>query len=111
MLAYDVALLLRDRGSDLSLTRQTMAAYSPTTGTNAPVAVTTYIMRGVFINYTDDDLANTAISVGDRRLLLQAKNAVTTPQSGDRVDGLQILDVRTYAPNGVPVAWACQMRK
>lgn len=111
MLADDVAFLLQDFGSDLTLVRQTPVAYDPATGTNGPAVTTTYPIRGVFINYTDDDLANSAISMGDRRLLLQAKDAVTAPQPGDRVDGLQVLDVRTYAPNGIAVAWACQMRK
>jgi hypothetical protein len=27
------------------------------------------------------------------------------------VDGLQILDVRSIAPNGTVIAWACQARK
>lgn len=111
MLADDVAFLMEDSGSDLTLTRQVPGAYNPNTGAMAATSPTTYTIRGVFINYTDANVDGTVVRMGDRRLLIEAKGATITPGEGDRVSGLQVIDVRTIAPNGIPIAWACQMRK
>jgi hypothetical protein len=111
MLGDDVAFLLQDFGSDLTLTRPGVGAYSPTTGEMTTAADSTFTIRGVFINYTDANVDGTVVRMGDRRLLVKAKDATTTPAINDRVGGLQVIDVRTIAPNGVPVAWSCQMRK
>ena len=111
MLARDVAHLLQDFGSDLTLTRQAAGAYDPTAGTMTTTTATTYTVRGVFINYTDANVDGSVVRMGDRRLLVRAQGAATSPEIGDRVSGLQVIDVRTVAPNGVPVAWSCQMRK
>jgi len=111
MLSRDVSHLLQDYGSDLTLTRQVGAAYSPTTGKLSAGTTSTYTVRGVFINYRDENVDGTVIRMGDRRLLVRAQGAGTTPQIGDRVSGLELVDVRTIAPNGVAVAWSCQARK
>lgn len=111
MLAEDVSHLLEDFGSDLTLTRQVPGVYDPATGAMASTATSTFTLRGVFINYTDANVDGTVVRMGDRRLLLSAKGATGAPAIGDRVDGLQVIDVRTIAPNGVTIAWACQMRK
>jgi hypothetical protein len=111
MLEEDVATLMEDFGSDLTVTRPATGAYDPIIGTMASGSATTFTVRGVFINYTDANVDGTVVKMGDRRLLVRAKGAPNTPAIGDRVSGLQILDVRTIAPNGVPIAWACQARK
>lgn len=110
MLSNDVAFLLQDFGSNLTLTRQPAGAYNPNTGAMTPGATVTFTIRGVFINYTDRNVDGTVVRMGDRRLLVQAKDATVTPAINDRVGGLQVIDVRTIAPNGVPIAWSCQMR-
>lgn len=111
MLGDDVAYLLEDFGSDLTLTRQAAGAYDPDTGEMAATSPTTYTIRGVFINYLDGNVDGTVVRMGDRRLLVRAKDAGATPAINDRVDGLQIIDVRSIAPNGTVIAWACQTRK
>jgi hypothetical protein len=111
MLDDDVAYLLADFGRNLTLTRQASGTYDPATGMMAATTPTTQTIRGVFINYRDTNVDGTVIRMGDRLLLVQAKAATTAPAIGDRVDGLQIVDVRTIAPNGIPVAWSCQTRK
>lgn len=111
MLEEDVAFLLEDRGSDLTLSRQAPGTYNPATGTMGSSATTTHVIRGVFINFTDANVNGTVVRMGDRRLLVRASDAPVTPVIGDRVDGLQVIDVRSIAPNKVPIAWACQMRK
>jgi hypothetical protein len=114
MLADDVAYLLDDFGSDLTLTRQADGTYDPTSGAITPISPdepTTFQIRGVFINYIDANVDGTVIRMGDRRLLVRAAGAATTPAINDRVDGMQIVDVRSIAPNGIVIAWACQARK
>jgi hypothetical protein len=110
MLAEDVAQLLLDHGSDLSLTRLTPGAYSPSTGQMSAPTITTHTIRGVFINYNLRNVDNTVVRMGDRMLLVSATGSATAPVMDDRVDGLAIVDVRTIAPNGVPIAWICQAR-
>ena len=111
MLENDVSRLLEDFGSDLTLTRQAAGAYNPATGTMAATTPVNHTIRGVFINYTDANVDGTVVRMGDRRLLVSAKGAAVAPQINDLVSGLQVIDVRTIAPNGVAIAWACQMRK
>jgi hypothetical protein len=111
MLAQDVAVLLRDFGSDLTLSRRDGDTYAPDTGTLTAGTVTTYTIRGVFINYRDENVDGAVVRAGDRRLLVSATGSQTEPAIGDTVGGLKLLDVRSIAPKGVAIAWACQARK
>jgi hypothetical protein len=111
MFADSIAFLLEKRGSDLTLTRRVGGTYTPATGAVSGTTTATYTIRGVFINYLQENIDGTVIRAGDRRLLVQAKGATTTPTIDDVVDGMTLVDVRTYAPNGTPVAWACQARR
>jgi len=106
-----VASLLTEWGSDLTLTRQITQVYTPSTGVLSAGTAQSFTIRGVFINYLDKDIDGTVIRMGDRRLLVQALDTTATPQIGDKVSGLEIVDVRTVAPNGVAAAWSCQVRK
>jgi hypothetical protein len=44
-------------------------------------------------------------------LLVSATGSEVAPIMDDVVDGLRVISPRAFAPNGVAVAWACQMRK
>jgi hypothetical protein len=111
MLLDAVNTLLSKFGSSLTLTRVTGATYSASTGQVGTGTTTNFTIRGAFINYSDELMDGTIIRVGDRRLLVSPAGSTTTPQIGDIVGGLKLIDVRVYAPAGVPVAWACQARK
>jgi hypothetical protein len=111
MLDEDVAFLLQDMGSSLTATRPAVGTYNPSTGIMSGGTTSTYVIRGVFINYEDGKIDGTVIRMGDRRLLAAARGATGTPAIGDRVGGLEVVDVRTIAPQGVAIAWACQVRK
>lgn len=111
MLGDDVAYLLEDFGSDLTLTRDVGGTYDPATGTYTNGTATTFTVRGVFINYRDDRVDGSVIQMGDRQLLVSSGGSTTVPQIGDLVGGLRLIDVRTFAPNGTAIAWACQARK
>lgn len=111
MLADDVAHLLRDSGSDLTLTREVGGTYNPATGLFTDGTSSTFTVRGVFVNYRDDRVDGSVIQMGDRQLLVSATGSTTTPTIGDAVGGLRLIDVRTFAPNGTAIAWACQARR
>ena len=111
MLDKDVARLMGDFGTDLTLTRQAGQTYNPTTGQLSAGTTQSFTIRGMFINYMDGKVDGTVIRAGDRRLLVQALGATVTPQVGDRVGGMDLVDVRTVAPRGAAVAWSCQARK
>ena len=110
MLSDDVAYLLQDFGSDLTLTRAGAPSYDPATGLVANAAGSTIVVRGVFISYTDASIDGTLVQRGDRRLLISAANSAGAPEVNDTVEGLKILDVQTIAPNGIAIAWTCQVR-
>jgi hypothetical protein len=111
MLEYSVTDLLEDYGLDFALTRVVGATYNPATGLTSSGTPTTFTVRGVFINYEAANIDGTLIRMGDRRLLVVPRGSTTEPAIGDVVDGMKLVDVRTYAPSGVAIAWACQARK
>jgi len=111
MLQNAVTDLLEDYGLNLALTRVVGATYNPATGLTSAGTSTTFTVRGVFINYEAANIDGTLIRMGDRRLLVAPRGSTTEPAIGDVVDGMKLVDVRTYAPNGVAIAWACQARK
>jgi hypothetical protein len=111
MLENAVTDLLEDYGLDLTLTRMVGAVYNPATGINLAGTPATFTVRGVFINYEAAHIDGTLIRMGDRRLLVAPSGSTTVPAIGDVVDGMKLMDVRTYAPKGVAIAWACQARK
>jgi len=111
MLADDVAHLLQDFGSNLTLTRQVDGVYSAATGGVSGATSTNFTVRAVFINYLDANVDGTLVRMGDRRLLVSASEFSEAPAVGDIVEGMKLIDVRSVAPNGTPIAWACQARK
>ena len=118
ILAADLGFLMADFGADWTLTRPVVSAsdpvvsaYDPATGTTTPGTPQTFTVRGVFINYMDSNVDGTVIQMGDRRFLMRAEGAPTQPEIGDQIDGLQVVDVRTVAPNGTSIAFSCQMRR
>lgn len=113
MLGEDVAFLLGDApdfGSALTLTRPGTQIYNSATGTTAPSGGGTFTVRGVFINYSDERIDGSVIRTGDRMLLVAVQGSTTAPANDDVVDGMRVVSVRSFAPNGVPIAFSCQMR-
>ena len=111
MLGEDVAHLLDDFGSALVLTRPGTPAYNPATGTTTASGGGPFSVRGVFIDYRDENAGGTTIRSGDRMLLVAVQGSTTAPEIDDVVGGLKVIDVRAIAPNGTPIAFSCQMRK
>lgn len=110
MLDDDIAYLLDEHGVDLTLTRIAGSAYDPSTGIMSAGTTATFTIRGVFINYREEQIDNTSIRASDRKLLIQGKGLLTTPQIKDRVSGVEIIDVRRIQAGNTVIAYACQTR-
>lgn len=110
MLAENVATLLEDFGSDLTLERPGTQTYDPATGTVANASDAALSIRGVFVNYMTSEVDGAVVQQGDRHLLVSATGSEDAPAIGDFVDAHKIVDVRAIAPSGIAVAWACQVR-
>lgn len=110
MLAEDVTHLLTEFGSELSVKRTPVVQYDPSDGLTTEGESDEGVLLGVFINFMDENVNNTTILMGDRGLLVAAREGDMVPQRDDLVDGLRVLDVRTIAPNGTAIAYACHMR-
>ncbi len=110
MLDDDIAYLLDEHGVDLTLTRIAGSAYDPSTGLMGAGSTQTFTIRGVFINYREEQIDNTSIRADDRKLLIRGKGLTTAPKIKDRVGGVEILDVRRIQTGTTIVGYACQTR-
>lgn len=112
MLDRDVARLLATHGYDLTLKRtQDGGTYNTATGAVTGGTTTTETVRGMFINYMEEEVAGTSIEADDRKLILQARGMTMVPDTGDLVDDeVQILDVRKIQSGATVIAYICQTR-
>lgn len=110
MLRDDVAILLAEHGKTMTVTRIASSTYNPATGVMSAGTTQTYTIRGVFINYNEEQINGTTIRADDRKLLIQAKGLTATPQIGDRVEGVEILTVRRLESAATTIAFTCQTR-
>lgn len=112
LLADDVAFLLAEHGYDLTLERAGGGAYDPATGgTTASGPPITATVRGVFVEYRLEQINDTTIQVGDRKLLIQAKGIPVVPQIGDTIGGMSVVGpVRTIQSGDTVAAYTAQTR-
>lgn len=113
MMDEDVAFLLAEHGYDLTLERAGAGGtYDPATGgVTGAAAPTTSTLRGVFIDYNFERINDTTIQVGDRKLLIQAKDISVAPKIGDIVGGMDIVGpVRTIKSGDTVIAYTAQTR-
>ena len=118
----DIAFLMEDHGTDLTLTRAgpggtydpaTGAITYPTPGTGDPdpSVPLTYTIRGVFINYEEERINNTTIKADDRKLLIQALGIPVVPRIGDVAGGMTLIGpVRTIKSGDTVLAYTAQTR-
>ena len=122
MQEQDIAFLMEDHGTDLTLTRAgpggtydpaTGAITYPTPGTGDPdpSEPLTFTVRGVFINYEEERINNTTIKADDRKLLVQALDIPTVPVIGDVVADMTLVGpVRTIKSGDTVLAYTAQTR-
>jgi len=108
----DVTRLLATHGYDLTLSRRLDGgSYSTTTGKVSGGTTTTETVRGMFINYMEEEVNGTSITADDRKLILRAQGMTMVPETGDFVDNeVRILDVRKIQSGATVIAYICQTR-
>ena len=116
--------LLTEYGQAVTLTRSTVGAYDPATGT-AAVTTTTQAAIGAVFDYGlhasgATSILGSLIKIGDRQLLLSTKNAaggaLTAPvidESTVTIGGVvhTITHVKTLTPSGTAVLYDCNIRR
>ena len=77
----EVEALLK-QGQLINLISYSNGTYNPATGSSAPTPNPTVVVKGYFYNYSLEEMANSSIEVGDRKLLLTTTDTsgVTIPE-------------------------------
>jgi hypothetical protein len=109
--------LLKGKGQEITLTRQTAGAYDPATGT-AAVTTTTQTAYGAMFEYGDKNIDGVLIQEGDKQLLLSALNsagtALVAPQLNDTVTintvVYTVVRIKPLSPAGTTVLFDCNIR-
>jgi hypothetical protein len=109
--------LLKGKGQEITLTRQTAGAYDPATGT-AAVTTTTQTAYGAMFEYGDKNIDGVLIKEGDKQLLLSALNsagtALVAPQLNDTVTintvVYTVVRIKPLSPAGTTVLFDCNIR-
>jgi len=108
----DVQRLLATHGYVLSLKRTNSGgSYNTTTGQFSGGETLTEDVRGVFINYMEQEIDGTSVLADDRKLLLQARGTTMVPETGDDIDDeVKIITVRKILSGTTLIAYVCQTR-
>tara|TARA_R110000851_G_scaffold109213_1_gene231374 strand:+ start:2067 stop:2435 length:369 start_codon:yes stop_codon:yes gene_type:complete len=78
----DVEALLKSHGQLIDLISFSAGVYNPATSSSAPTPNPTVVVKGYFYNYSLEEMTNSSIEVGDRKLLLTTTDTsgVTIPE-------------------------------
>lgn len=110
-MAETAAGLLAKYGATIILTRpdptiQRTSADAVTAGTP-----TTYSPKGLFLDYSDEQIDGTTIKIGDRMVLL---DNTQEPQYGDLIthetEQWSIVNIEKIKPTSVAIIYRCQIR-
>lgn len=109
--------LLGEFGQVVTITRNTVGAYDPATG-SASVSTVTQIGNGAIFEYKMlangvNQINGTLLQQGDKRLLLSTAG-ITAPKLDDKVlaNGITytIKNIKETSPAGSPVLYECLLR-
>lgn len=111
-MARDVDRLMRDRGYDVTLRRNTSGGeYDTDSGTMVGGDSLEWTARGLFLDYSVEESRGTSIDVDDRKLILSAINIEREPEKGDIVDNeVQIIRARKIQSRQGVIGYICQTR-
>jgi hypothetical protein len=111
--AKSASNMIRRSGQEMSLVYGSVSGYGAGVP-DTPGDVTEYPW-GVVTEYSDRDLANTQIKVGDKKVILEAIEGMPEPQTKDTlVIGTvehSIVNVKPVSPAGVAVIYEIQVRR
>ena len=84
----EVEALLKSHGQRISLMTYVNGVYDPTTGSTSPTPNTPTTIIGYFYNYTLEEMTNSSIEAGMRKLLLSTidvdGNTISEPKIDDK---------------------------
>jgi hypothetical protein len=111
--------LVNKFGSDVTLTKNSYAAYNPATGSTGTNTTTNYTVKAYFAEYNLSEMGNDNIVMGDRKVLIPYLDTsgvvVPEPDADDiivgRGDTVKIVGVsKIYSGNSL-VCYTCQVRE
>ena len=114
MLSYHLLKLVEEYGEDLTLRKNSNAAYNPATGTSSSTG-TDYTFVGYFFS-NSLGLLNGEVNIrrGSKNCAIPALGFTPTPNDGDQIiDGsgnkYNVLTVKTIYSNGSAVVHVCEV--
>jgi len=111
--------LVNKFGSDVTLTKNSYAAYNPATGSTGTNSATNYTVKAYFAEYNLSEMGNDNIVMGDRKVLIPYLDTsgvvVPEPDADDvivgRGDTVKVVGVsKIYSGNSL-VCYTCQVRE
>jgi len=119
MLQRNLQFLVNRRGQAATLVKLSYGSYDPAAGTNSSSTETTYTVKAYFGEYTLEELDSDAVSVGDRRVLIAAKDtsgsAIPIPDAEDIIRGVGdeviVKSVQKIYNSSALVCYICTVRE
>jgi hypothetical protein len=114
-LQASVGALLRVHGVQVTLSRPAAsdsASYDYDTGTmTGPAGTPDWTGIAYFSDYKAEDVDETSIRTGDRKMILKAKGLERPPEINDVVDSsLKIIDVKRVRSGQTTIHYVCKTR-
>jgi len=112
---FNAKELIKTFGSDLTMTRTSGASYNPATGSVTGGETEVAYIKGVFMDYKQNDLNFSSIETGDRKFIYYPNqdDISADPQIGDVITGsgneVKVREVRRVATNEGVVAFVCRV--
>lgn len=107
--------LLTQFGLPVIIKRETGEVFDPVTGTETPGTVTEYPATGIVADFGLENVDETLIQKGDKKITLAAKGLAVVPQLSDRVvaNGIEytIQHIKEVNPAGTPLIYELQGRQ
>jgi hypothetical protein len=118
-MAKSVKSLIEKVGTSVTFRRSVAGEYNPNTSSSTLGSNDDETIKAAFLNYTDNELANTHIRRDDRKVLMSAYQSdgtalTKTPQTGDQLvgegDTVRIESVQTIKSGSTTIGYILQAR-
>lgn len=115
LMQNNIGTLIDAFGYSLTFRRVTGGTYDVATGVVTGGSNSDETVTGLFTSYDVDEVDDTLVQRGDRKLLLKGGVMSKTPQTGDifigQGDAVRVVSVREIHANDAVVAFICQVRE
>lgn len=118
-LSRNVQSLVNRRGQTATLRKKSSGTYDPAAGSLGSVTDTDYTIKAYFADYMMDEVNNESILMGDRKVLVAAKDTsgspIPEPDNEDEIRGVGdtvvIKSVQSIYNGSTLVCYICQVRE